>query len=75
LFRYERQMGAVATIYDSQTETTKIKIKKEMWLFWLFIYGPPDDANAAETASPKLMFAASWLHDFSFEVPAVQVAL
>jgi hypothetical protein len=34
----------------------------------------PDDACAAETALPKLTFAANWLHDAVFDVPAVQVA-
>jgi hypothetical protein len=43
-------------------------------LFWLFVYGP-DDAIAAETALPKLTFAASWLHEAKLNVPAVQVAV
>ena len=48
--------------------------EKKIWLFWLFIYGPLN-ALAKETALPKLMFAASWLHDAKLNVPAVQVAL
>ena len=44
-------------------------------MFWLLIYGPPNDAIAAETALPKLMFAAAWLHEMKLNVPAVQVAV
>src|SRR5919202_5482115 len=40
----------------------------------LLIYGPLN-ALAKETALPKLMFAASWLHDAKLNVPAVQVAV
>jgi hypothetical protein len=35
----------------------------------------PNDAIAAETALPKLMFAAAWLHEAKLNVPAVQVAV
>jgi hypothetical protein len=34
-----------------------------------------DVADATETALPKLTFAAAWLHERLFDVPAVQVAL
>ena len=37
LLGYERQRRAAARIYDS---LTKIKMKKEMWLFRLFVYTP-----------------------------------
>ena len=39
----------------------------------LVVYGPL--AIAAETALPKLMFAAAWLHEAKLNVPAVQVAV
>ena len=41
----------------------------------MVVYGPPDDAIAAEPALPKLMFVAAWLHDKALNVPAVQVAV
>jgi hypothetical protein len=40
----------------------------------LFIYGPLN-ALANETALPKLMLAASWLHEAKLNVPAVQLAV
>ena len=40
----------------------------------MFIYGPLN-ALANETALPKLMFAASWLHEAKLNVPAVQLAV
>jgi hypothetical protein len=40
----------------------------------VFVVYWPNDAIAAETALPKLTFAASWLHEKLFDVPAVQVA-
>jgi hypothetical protein len=40
----------------------------------LFIYGPLN-ALANESALPKLMFAASWLHEAKLNVPAVQLAV
>jgi hypothetical protein len=39
------------------------------------VYGPPSDAIAVETALPKLMFAANWLHEKLLDVPAVRVAV
>ena len=41
----------------------------------MVVYGPPNDVIAAETALPKLTFAASWLHEAKLNVPAVQVAV
>jgi hypothetical protein len=40
----------------------------------LVVYGP-DDAIAADTALPKLMLKAAWLHEWLLYVPAVQVAV
>jgi hypothetical protein len=52
--------------------STALKIKKEMWLFWLFIYGPPNCVLAEETALPKLVFEAAWLQELVFDVPSIQ---
>jgi hypothetical protein len=43
-----------------------------MWLFWLFIYGPPNCVLAEETALPVLVFEAAWLQELVFDTPAKQ---
>ena len=40
----------------------------------MVVYGP-DDAIAADTALPKLMLKAFWLHEAKLNVPDVQVAV